>query len=93
MAQKPNKNCKTGDVVRIVFEDHSEGEQHIEFSVYGIVIKKDRRAILVGTFVYYPDFSDIDENAVVYTILRKTIKSIDILVPLLPPTEIFVANV
>lgn len=93
MAQKPNKNCKIGDVVRIIFEDHSEGEQHIEFSVYGIVIKKDRRAILVGTFVYFPDFSDIDENAVVYTILRKTIKSIDVLAPIPPQTQVFIANV
>lgn len=67
-----------GDVVSVVFDDHSEGEQHIVFEVFGVVFKKDRRSLVIGSFVY-PDSRDIDENVVVYTILRAAIKRIEVL--------------
>lgn len=69
---------KVGDVVAIVFDDHSEGEQHIVFEVFGTVLRKDRRSLLVGSFVY-ANSSDIDENVVVYTILRATIRQLEVL--------------
>jgi hypothetical protein len=67
-----------GDVVSIVFEDHSEGDQHITFEVFGVVVRKDRKSVVVGSFVY-PDCLDQDENTVVYTILRATIQSVNLL--------------
>ena len=67
-----------GDVVLIEFDDHSEGEQHIVFEVMGRVLKRDRRSILVGTFLYSGS-RDVDENCVVYTILRATIRKLEVL--------------
>jgi hypothetical protein len=67
-----------GDVVSIVFEDHSEGDQHITFEVFGVVMRKDRKSVVVGSFVY-PNCLDQDENTVVYTILRATIQSVNLL--------------
>lgn len=72
------KTCEVGDVVAIEFDDHSEGEQHIVFEVFGVVFQKNRRSILIGSFVY-PESREIDENVVVYTILRAAIRRIDIL--------------
>ena len=70
--------CSLGDVVAVVFDDHSEGEQHIVFEVYGVVLRKDRKSILIGSFVYAGS-SDIDENVVVYTILRAAIRQFTVL--------------
>lgn len=70
--------CSLGDVVAVVFDDHSEGEQHIVFEVFGIVLRKDRRSLLIGSFVYAGS-SDIDENVVVYTILRAAIRRLEVL--------------
>ena len=70
--------CNLGDVVAVVFDDHSEGEQHIVFEVYGVVLRKDRKSILIGSFVYAGS-SDIDENVVVYTILRAAIRQFTVL--------------
>ena len=70
--------CNLGDVVAVVFDDHSEGEQHIVFEVFGVVLRKDRRSLLIGSFVYAGS-GDIDENVVVYTILRAAIRQFTVL--------------
>ena len=70
--------CNLGDVVAVVFDDHSEGEQHIVFEVFGVVLRKDRRSLLIGSFVYAGS-GDIDENVVVYTILRAAIRQFAVL--------------
>ena len=67
-----------GDVVSIIFEDHSEGDQHITFEVFGVVMRKDRKSVLIGSFVY-PGSLEQDENTVVYTILRATIQTATVL--------------
>ena len=77
---KPNKNCSIGDVVRVEFDDHSEGSQHIVFEVFGRVLEKSRRSLLVGSWLY-ADSREIDENSTVWTILRAGIRSIQILKP------------
>lgn len=80
---KINKNCSVGDVVRVEFDDHSEGSQHIVFEVFGRVLEKTRRSIVVGSWLY-ADSREIDENSSVWTILRAGIRSVQIL----QPTEI-----
>jgi len=70
--------CNLGDVVAVVFDDHSEGEQHIVFEVFGTVLRKDRKSLLIGSFVYAAS-SEIDENVVVYTILRAAIRQFTVL--------------
>jgi hypothetical protein len=67
-----------GDIVLIEFDDHSEGEQHIVFEVAGRVLRRDRRSILVGTFLYYGS-REVDENCVVYTILRAAVRKLEVL--------------
>lgn len=77
---KLNKNCAVGDVVRVEFDDHSEGSQHIVFEVFGRVLQKNRRSLLIGSWLY-SDSQEIDENSSVWTILRAGIRSIQILKP------------
>jgi|694.fasta_scaffold00823_24 hypothetical protein len=77
---KINKNCNLGDVVRVVFDDHSEGEQHIVFEVFGRVLRKDRRSLVIACWKY-ADNNDQDENMTAYTILRAAVKSLEILTP------------
>lgn len=67
-----------GDVVSIVFDDHSEGDQHIVFEVFGVVLRKDRKSVLVGSFVYAGSL-ELDDNCVTYTILRATIQKLEVL--------------
>ncbi len=75
---KNSKNCEVGDVVRLVFDDHSEGEQHIVFEVFGRVVRKDRRSFVVASWKYC-DNDTLDDNAVLYTILRAGIRQVEIL--------------
>lgn len=81
---KVNKNCSVGDVVRIEFDDHSEGSQHIVFEVFGRVLEKTRRSFVVGSWLY-SDSQEIDENSCVWTILRAGIRSVQILKPSTEP--------
>jgi hypothetical protein len=79
---KINKNCNLGDVVRVVFDDHSEGEQHVVFEVFGRVLRKDRRSFVIACWKYADsDVDEEDRNMTIYTILRAAVKFIDILVP------------
>lgn len=75
---KISKNCNLGDMVRIVFDDHSEGEQHIVFEVFGRVLRKDRRSIVLASWKY-ADSVEVDENICQWTILRAGIRFIEIL--------------
>jgi hypothetical protein len=77
---KTNKNCSIGDVVRVEFDDHSEGSQHIVFEVFGRVLDKSRRSFLIGSWLYSGS-QEIDENSTVWTILRAGVRSIQILKP------------
>jgi len=66
--------------VRVVFDDHSEGEQHIVFEVFGRVLRKDRRSLVIACWKY-ADNDDQDENMTAYTILRAAVRSIETLTP------------
>ena len=81
------KNANVGDVVRIEFDDHSEGSQHIVFEVFGRVLEKTRRSFVVGSWLYADCPKEIDENACVWTILRAGIRSIQILLPTEQPCQ------
>jgi hypothetical protein len=69
-------NPKPGDVVEVLFQDHSEGNDVPLFRVFGRVIAKDRTKLVVCT---WEGMDASDENAVAYTLLRKVIKEIYIL--------------
>ena len=75
MAKIPNP--KIGDIVEVVFEDHSEGESIPSFIVYGRVIAKDRTKLVIAT--WEPSNKDTtDPNTTSYTIMRKVISSVRI---------------
>jgi len=78
---KVNKNCSVGDVIRVVFDDHGEGEGQIVFEYFGRVLKKTRRDLVIGCWLYADDPMEIDENSVTYIILRSAILQIQILTP------------
>lgn len=78
---KVNKNCSVGDIVRVVFDDHGEGEGQIVFEYFGRVLKKTRRDLVIGCWLYADDPMELDENSVTYIILRSAIKQIQILTP------------
>ncbi len=67
--------------MRVVFDDHSEGEQHIVFEVFGRVLRKDRRSLVIACWKY-ADNNDQDENMTAYTILRAAVRSIETLAPI-----------
>jgi len=75
---KVNKNCNVGDVVQVRFLDHAEGASHIFFEIFGRVLRKDRRTLVIACWKY-ADSNEIDDNTVCYTILRASIRTIDIL--------------
>jgi hypothetical protein len=80
---KINKNCNLGDVVRVVFDDHSEGEQHVVFEVFGRVLRKDRRSFVIACWKYADsDVDEEDRNMTVYTILRAAVRFIETLAPI-----------
>jgi hypothetical protein len=76
---KINKNCSIGDVVRVVFDDHGEGEGEIVFEYFGRVLKKTRRDFVIGCWLYADEPMELDDNSVTYIILRSAIKEIQIL--------------
>jgi hypothetical protein len=79
---KINKNCDLGDVVRVVFDDHAEGENHVVFEAFGRVLRKDRRSLVIACWKYADgDVDEEDRNMTVYTILRAAVKCIEVLTP------------
>lgn len=80
---KPTK-FSVGDVVRVVFDDHSEGRQHIVFEAFGRVTAKRKRDVVVAAWKY-AESDELDENTVEYTILRAAIRSLDVLLPRIGP--------
>lgn len=69
-----------GDIVHIVFLDHVEdGDEPIEFEVFGRVIKKDPIFINVGSWLYTQEENCIeDSNIKTWCIVSSTIKTITI---------------
>lgn len=74
---RPNKQCQVGDIVAITFDDHSEGDQHIVFTVYGKVRIKSRRAIVLSAW-HYADSDVIDDNVTCFTVIRAAIRKIQV---------------
>lgn len=80
-ASKPKAaKFNVGDIVRVVFDDHSEGRQHIVFEAFGRVTAKRKRDVVVASW-RYAESDELDENTVEYTILRAAIRSLDVLTP------------
>lgn len=69
--------------MRVVFDDHSEGEQHVVFEVFGRVLRKDRRSFVIACWKYADsDVDEEDRNMTVYTILRAAVRFIETLAPI-----------
>lgn len=77
---------REGDIVRIVFWDHAEGEDEVlMFEVFGRVAKVSRRHYTVDSWGY-ADRTGIDrenerENIKTFNILKAVVESIDVLGP------------
>lgn len=81
MSRKDNiAKVSVGDIVRVVFDDHSEGNQHIVFEVFGRIMAKNRRSIIVASWKY-DGSSEIDDNSVQYTLLTAAMISMHRLLP------------
>lgn len=75
MIEKVRKN----QIVEIVFQDHSEGGDSLEFIVYGRVMWQTPKDITVGCWVYSEPCRKVkldDYNVHLYTIVKKAIRSI-----------------
>jgi hypothetical protein len=67
-----------GDIVRVVFMDHAQGEEALEFEVFGRVYSKDRKNIHVVCWGYAAVADrEVDDNVHSYTIVRATIKTLE----------------
>lgn len=60
------------DEVRIWFKDHSEGEELIDFLVYGRVAHETSDSVTVQCWCY-PESLDVDDNVQTYTICKDAI--------------------
>lgn len=81
MSRKNNiAKVAVGDIVRVVFDDHSEGNQCIIFEVFGRIMAKNRRSIIVASWKY-DGSNEIDDNSVQYTLLTAAIQSLEKLIP------------
>ncbi len=67
---------EVGDVVEIEFLDHAEGDREICFTVFGRVVGKDRKKVVVACWVYQDATEPHDENSTMFTILRSTIRNL-----------------
>jgi hypothetical protein len=74
---KPRK----GDLVRVEFDDHvRDGDELIRFAVYGRVLNITRHAITVAVWEYADSNTPPDDNVDRYTIARKTIADVSLMV-------------
>ena len=72
---KPKKlKFKLGEIVELVFWDHSEGGEPHLFSVWGRVGKASKVAVTVDVWAYANPRHERDENVASYTIIRKAIE-------------------
>jgi hypothetical protein len=71
--------AKVGDVVEIVFLDHSEGPVEQAFCVYGRVSNRTKLVYVVDCWCPEDPAIDDELNTHRYSILRKTIKELYIL--------------
>lgn len=69
-------NAQVGDIARIVFLDHAEGDAAIKFEVFGRIAAKDRKMLMVICWGYV-DSDQLDDNVHSYAILRSTILEYD----------------
>ena len=73
---------KIGDVVRIVFDDHSEDlDSLIRFEVFGRLTKKTRSVLTVHSWCYEDRAALSDDNCKTFNIARKLIVGVEILSP------------
>ena len=77
----PNwRGVKVGDLVAVKFKDHCEqGDEPIEFNLYGRLTKKGTKYITVHCWIYGDDRPRWDENEKYYTIVRAAVTDIVIL--------------
>lgn len=75
------KKLKDGQIVRIHFLDHVEGDDEpCEFEVFGRVIKHDAESTAVVSWAYAGERNRADDsNVTSFCIVNKAIKQIDIL--------------
>ena len=76
---KANKN----DIVAVTFLDHSEGDEAIEFTVCGRVMKQDKVSVLIGVWVHADPKRKVEvaSNVHTYTIIKSTITRSAVLMP------------
>ena len=71
MSRKPR--VVKGDVVRLRFLDHADGDQPIEFYVFGRVHEVTRKHYVVDAWCYLDPDAERDDNVEGRSIVRKTI--------------------
>lgn len=75
---------KKGDIVAVTFLDHvhsCDAHPAVRFTVYGRIIKTDRRSLYIGSWVYTAKGRKCDHNTETFTILKSCVEQIDKLVP------------
>ena len=75
------KKVKPGQIARIQFLDHVEGDDEpCEFEVFGRVLKQTQESTTVASWSYTGERSKADDsNVTSFCIVNKAINSIDIL--------------
>lgn len=68
---------RPGDRVEVDFIDHSqESEGVLDFTVHGVVMKKDKQSIRIGNWVYTDPTEEPDSNCGWYDLAVGAIKEV-----------------
>lgn len=78
---KRKPRVRVGLIVAITFLDHAEDGDALTFVVYGRVAKVTRTAYTVESWAYEDPAEPDLENVTRYTIVRRAITHVDILMP------------
>ena len=74
--------CRKHDLVAVTFQDHSRGNESLEFTTYGRVVRQNKIELVIAFWAYsdprYKHAAD-DPNVHCYTIVKSAIKALRVL--------------
>lgn len=79
---KTNAKTRPGDIVAVRFLDHvQDGDEPIEFIVFGRVHAVKRTHLVIASWVYADPTIPTDANELVWTIVKSAVTQIQHLTP------------
>ena len=74
--------CRKHDIVAVNFQDHSCGDESLDFTAYGRVVSQNKIDLVIACWAYTDKhYKPIpgDTNVICFTIVKSAIKSLRVL--------------